>query len=160
MTQVRTICFNLLLSYCFGFGSGSTSFPCWVYIFPFHEGNFFYHPFSVRLFVRLFYCPLVSFLLSFLLTFFLSFFLSFFAYLIVYLIVNLIVSLIVCIFKWISLLLNCIHYHQLFIIFSFSVLVLNLARKEGWLKVRESMMESIPKGRWPSKVSGVEPMTF
>jgi hypothetical protein len=32
--------------------------------------------------------------------------------------------------------------------------------KEGWLKIRETMMKEIPKGRWPSRSEDVEPFVF
>ena len=32
--------------------------------------------------------------------------------------------------------------------------------KEGWLKIRESLMADIPKARWPSRVDDTEPFVF
>jgi hypothetical protein len=37
-------------------------------------------------------------------------------------------------------------------------LVASLARKEGWLKIRENLMVDIKKTRWPSRETDVEPM--
>jgi hypothetical protein len=41
-----------------------------------------------------------------------------------------------------------------------TVLVASLAKKEGWMKLREAMLAEIPKGRWPSRADDVEPMVF
>jgi hypothetical protein len=41
-----------------------------------------------------------------------------------------------------------------------AVLVSNLVKKELWKKLRVTMLDAIPKGRWPSKESDVEPMIF
>ena len=39
-------------------------------------------------------------------------------------------------------------------------LVMKNRSKAGWKKVREAMMEEIPKGRWPSRETDVEPFVF